>query len=55
MKKWAKYLSLALMIIKFLREVEPLIDKDEKTKVDDLVLEILDEVASKLAGQSPPE
>ena len=51
MKKWAKYVELALIIINFLRKLEPIVDPEEKTTIDDVVLEVLDEIGKKLAAE----
>ena len=49
MKNFLKYVNLAVIIINFLRKLEPIVDPEEKTTIDDVVLEVLDEIAKKLA------
>jgi len=49
MKKWAKYARIAFVIIKFLQKLEKDLDPEEKTEIDDIVLEVLASVAKSLS------
>ena len=49
MKKWAKYARIAFVIIKVLQKLEKDLDPEEKTEIDDIVLEVLASVAKSLS------
>ena len=51
MSKLVQYAKLAIIIINFLRKLEPIVDPEDKTKIDDVILEVLDEIAKKLAKE----
>ena len=44
-----KYAKLALLVLSFAAELEEILDPEEKSEIDDMILRLLTEVAQKLS------
>ena len=48
----AQIADLALLVIDFLKRIEEMIDPEEKSTIEDKILDIMEQVAKKLASPS---
>ena len=47
-----KYVRLAVLFLQFLKELEEVLDPEEKSQLEDVILEALLGIAEKLDGQT---
>ena len=49
--KISEIAKLALLVIEFLKKIEEILDPEEKSKLEDVLLNVLGEIAEKLAQE----
>ena len=48
--KISEMAKLALLVIEFLKKLEEILDPEEKSQIEDILLKVLGDIAEKLAG-----